>query len=145
MKKVIKVKLNQEQSIMLMAALGLPEAFNIIFRCGTKPKEEDFSEFTDFQYRAFEKKMRPLRENEQLFGWFVAEHSYVNREIQTVSCLEKSSLLIAASEIERLAHSSGRQFKNYKDKLSYVASLLPPEYSENTRFAQKRLRPVPDA
>ena len=136
-KKVIKVRLGQEQSATIWGMLKVANAVNVIFQHGVEPREHDFHEFTCEQYQAFEMKMRPLAKGEKLFGWFFPKHGYVGHEILTLTGEEKEHMFAAAAVIEHCTAASGRIFESYTAKLRYAASQLLESYSAGTPFEHK--------
>jgi hypothetical protein len=113
-------------------------ALSAIFQLGFKPEPEHFYELTKEQYEHIRSK------GENISGkWYMIlseEIKQDSNEVMIVNEGEKDSLLKAAMIIENYCKESKQTFDNYSDKLKYVANLLPPVFSANSRFKSSPLK-----
>lgn len=63
-------------------------------------------------------------------------------EVITVSEKQKESLLKAVIKIEWYCEGSEKNFRNYEEKLYYVAKRMPDIFSKGTKFERPRLEIV---
>jgi len=105
-----------------------------IFKMGFEPKVEDFFELTEDQYARLEAEGEEI--TTKWYFWLPKDYSIQNNEIITVNENDKVDLLKAAIKIESYCKNEHKIFKNYEEKLYYVANFLPEEFSQGTKFQE---------
>ena len=112
-------------------------AIKVIFELGYEPKEEFFFELTEEQYRQLEKKGEDVSKT-----WYtlipdekndVPEHLIADE-------YEKESLIDGVKCINDICRKSEtkKQFSSFEEKLEYLATILPPVFSESSKYAEKQ-------
>ena len=122
----------------LMFNLG--PAIMAIFQIGFEPKEEDFYELTEEQY--VELKAEGTEINCKWYLLLPKDYSLQGNEVITVNENQKDDLLRAAEKIESYCTDIEKIFKSYKEKLYYVAELMPKVFSEGTKFQRSHLKRI---
>lgn len=115
-------------------------AIKVIFQLGFEPKEEDFYELTKEQYDRLKSEGEDISTK-----WYLLlpkNYSFQGNEVVTVSEHDKENLLRAAIKIESYCKDVDKVFKNYEEKLYYVANRMPGVFSEGTKFSKSHLRVV---
>ncbi|MGL5352453.1 MAG: hypothetical protein ACRDA5_03915, partial [Clostridium sp.] len=80
--------------------------------------------------------------NEVNCKWYLLlpkNYSLQGKEVITVNETQRESLLKATIKIESYCEGSENIFKNYEEKLYYVAKLMPDIFSKGTKFERPRL------
>lgn len=125
---------------MIDLFLNVAPAVQVIFELGIEPKEEDFYELTEEQYELFSE-----QGNEVNCKWYMLlpkNYSLQGREVITVNEKQKESLLKAVKKIQSYCEDSEKTFRNYEEKLYYVAKRMPDIFSKGTKFERPRLEIV---
>jgi hypothetical protein len=136
---VIKESLFQFKEAFTMSffelMLNTGPALNIIFMYGVQPKDEDFFELTEEQYKKCAED--GMDSSEKLYTWLAPKISYDSNEILVMSEDEKEDLFAADRLIEKYCEKSDKSFKDYDEKLKYVAKLLPNVFTDKTKYESK--------
>lgn len=119
---------------LLDILFNIAPKITFIFKMGFEPKEEDFFELTEEQYVRFEAEGEEI--TTKWYLWMPKDYSIQNNEIITVNEKDKVDLLKAAKKIESYCNNEYKIFKNYEEKLYYVANFLPEEFSQGTKFQE---------
>ncbi len=107
-----------------------------IFEYGMKPKKSDIHELTPEQYAQLAQK-HSYDMSGKWFTWMPVKHSYESNELLILTEDQKNHFLEAAAIIEKYAVDSGKKFRNYNEKLTHVAKMLPPVFSDGTKYETK--------
>jgi len=107
-----------------------------IFKYGIQPREEDFFELTHEQYRKLEED--GIDCPQKMYAWLSVKLTYETNEILVLSEEEKGYLFAADKLIDNYCKDSKEVFKNYDEKLRYVAKKLPSVFSEKTKYKKNK-------
>ena len=101
-------------------------------------QEKYFYELTQEQYEQLD-----FKNEDTTKSWYmILPDNYNDQTIETLIITENQidSLLKAKQIVEQYAQKSDKIFENYQEKLEFVASMLPPIFSENTDFKRSHLK-----
>ena len=120
-------------------------AIQAIFALGFEPKEEFFFEVTCDQYEKLEAEGFDI--SKTWYTLLAEDPALETRELQIADADEKQSLLDAADYINNVfvndAEAPQGQL-SYDEKLRYVASRIPPVFSEDTKYAHDSEKKPPN-
>ncbi|HAN09325.1 MAG TPA: hypothetical protein DCP90_01785 [Clostridiales bacterium] len=114
-------------------------ALIMIFKLGIDPKEEEILELTEEQYEKLELG-EDIDKSKKWYMWLPPKQAYESNEIMVMNEDDKEFLFEAARMIERYCQKSNKTFDNYDDKLKYAASVMPGEFSENTKYEKVKIK-----
>lgn len=109
-----------------------------IFKMGFEPKEEDFFELTEDQYARLKDEGEEI--NTKWYLLLPKDYAAQGNEVITVNANDKENLLKAAIKIESYCKNEHKVFKNYEEKLYYVATCMPEIFSKGTKFQEYHLK-----
>lgn len=118
----------------LLSKLKIATGIKIIFENFEEPKEEDIFELTGEEYQAFKRSPLADQADEKIYKWQPPNRSVECKEILILKESQKWILMQAAMTIENYVGRSNRKFDNYFDKLKFVATLMPSDFSKGTQF-----------
>lgn len=110
-------------------------ALKYIFTLGYIPKGEDFLELTEQQYADYYKQLGQTEE--RIFMFLPQNPTLLNDDYNEISCLGESELQgfeDAANLIQRYCDQENKSFDTCDEKLRFMASRLPPSFSEGTVY-----------
>ncbi len=122
-------------------------AMQLIFKLGYIPQIEDFKELTSELYEAMFKKLpeeesSPLK-NKKVFALIPHDEKLREKLLEEygnnfviVGEDEISIFERTANAIENYCRKSGRGFESMKEKLIYMAEILPDVFSKDTPYAK---------
>ena len=110
-----------------------------VFQLGYLPAEDEFYELTPEQYEKFYAEVK--RTNERLFMLLPKDPRFQteSREIGVVTEAQISWFKRAGEIIERYCKDSGKTFRDFDEKLSYCATVMPEVFSAGSKARRSLL------
>jgi hypothetical protein len=136
-----KIKITMSRDIYDTIFEDIP-AIGKIFEMGYLPADDEFYELTPEMYQKYYAEVE--KTEERLFMMLPKNPMYQtsSHEVGIITERQISWFKRAGEIIERYCKDSGKTFKDFEEKLTYCAALMPEEFSRGTKFRRNLLHEV---